>query len=419
MFRAVSLSIIRSLALYTQQKVQVIQVMLTACQQAVSIQRYCLKHVESYSENKFEKLVLLVSFIIRIYHGAWSSECQRYMVLLGFLGGAFIVSFFERHFEKSIFSGFHGYNPQARKLCITEHSKECFFRAPTRTGVDHFWFNILSGLCLCHSSCAVVPVPLQLCCCACATLALLLCLCHSRSVLPVPLQICCCACATPDLLLCLCHSHSAVLPVPLYLCCFACVTLDLLLCLCHSRSAVVPVPLSLCCCACATLDLLFCLCHSSSAVVPVQLSLCCFACATLALLLCLCHSSSAVVPVPLQLCCYACATLALLLCLCHSSSAVLPVPLQICCCACATPALLLCLCQHQLCCFPTQFQWSYICSIQGVEKSCGVYVGRDQDYAQLRADFTLLIWQVGAASVDEKDNITSLYTFQDMECKHF
>jgi len=104
--------------------------------------------------------VLLVSFIIRIYHGAWSSECQRYMVLLGFLGGAFIVSFFERHFEKSIFSGFHGYNPQARKLCITEHSKECFFRAPTRTGVDHFWFNILSGLCLCHSSCAVVPVPL-------------------------------------------------------------------------------------------------------------------------------------------------------------------------------------------------------------------------------------------------------------------
>ena len=37
MFRTVSLSITRGLALYTQQQVQVIQVMLTACQQAVSI----------------------------------------------------------------------------------------------------------------------------------------------------------------------------------------------------------------------------------------------------------------------------------------------------------------------------------------------------------------------------------------------
>jgi len=29
-------------------------------------QRYCPKHVESYSKNKFEKLVLLVGFIIRV-----------------------------------------------------------------------------------------------------------------------------------------------------------------------------------------------------------------------------------------------------------------------------------------------------------------------------------------------------------------
>ena len=29
-------------------------------------QRYCPKHVESYSKNKFEKLVLIVGFIIRI-----------------------------------------------------------------------------------------------------------------------------------------------------------------------------------------------------------------------------------------------------------------------------------------------------------------------------------------------------------------
>jgi len=40
-------------------------------------QRDCLKHVEFYSKNKFEKLVLLVSFIIRIYHDARSPERQN------------------------------------------------------------------------------------------------------------------------------------------------------------------------------------------------------------------------------------------------------------------------------------------------------------------------------------------------------
>ena len=39
-------------------------------------QRNCPKHVEFYSKNKFEKLVRLVGFIIRIYHDARSSECQ-------------------------------------------------------------------------------------------------------------------------------------------------------------------------------------------------------------------------------------------------------------------------------------------------------------------------------------------------------
>jgi len=34
------------------------------------------KHVESYSKKKFEELVHLVSFIIRIYHDARSPECQ-------------------------------------------------------------------------------------------------------------------------------------------------------------------------------------------------------------------------------------------------------------------------------------------------------------------------------------------------------
>ena len=39
-------------------------------------QRSCPKHVEIYSKNKFEKLVHLVGFIIRIYHDARSPERQ-------------------------------------------------------------------------------------------------------------------------------------------------------------------------------------------------------------------------------------------------------------------------------------------------------------------------------------------------------
>jgi hypothetical protein len=39
-------------------------------------QKTCPKHVEFYSKNKFEKLVHLVGFIIRIYHDARFSECQ-------------------------------------------------------------------------------------------------------------------------------------------------------------------------------------------------------------------------------------------------------------------------------------------------------------------------------------------------------
>jgi hypothetical protein len=41
-----------------------------------SRQGNCPKQVEFYSKNKFEKLVPLVGFIIRIYHNARSSECQ-------------------------------------------------------------------------------------------------------------------------------------------------------------------------------------------------------------------------------------------------------------------------------------------------------------------------------------------------------
>ena len=37
---------------------------------------YSPKYVEFYSKNKFEKLVYLVGFIIRIYHDARSPERQ-------------------------------------------------------------------------------------------------------------------------------------------------------------------------------------------------------------------------------------------------------------------------------------------------------------------------------------------------------
>ena len=40
------------------------------------VQRNCLKHVDTYSKNKFEKFVHLVGFIIGIYHDARSPVRQ-------------------------------------------------------------------------------------------------------------------------------------------------------------------------------------------------------------------------------------------------------------------------------------------------------------------------------------------------------
>ena len=40
-------------------------------------QSNCPKHIEFYSKNKFEKLVHLFGFIIRIYHDARSPERQK------------------------------------------------------------------------------------------------------------------------------------------------------------------------------------------------------------------------------------------------------------------------------------------------------------------------------------------------------
>ena len=44
-------------------------------------QRNCPKHVEFYSQNKFEKLVHLVGFIIRIFHDARSPERPKILLL--------------------------------------------------------------------------------------------------------------------------------------------------------------------------------------------------------------------------------------------------------------------------------------------------------------------------------------------------
>jgi len=70
MFRTVPLSIIRNFLLYTQH-------CCMSYRFADSLRASCPKHVEFYSESKFEKLVHLVCFIIRICQDARSAERQK------------------------------------------------------------------------------------------------------------------------------------------------------------------------------------------------------------------------------------------------------------------------------------------------------------------------------------------------------
>ena len=76
MFRTVPLSIIRSFSLYAQQWYMSAHIPLLCVQRKTPDdgQRNCPKYVEFYSKNKFEKLVHLVGFIIRIYHDARSPK---------------------------------------------------------------------------------------------------------------------------------------------------------------------------------------------------------------------------------------------------------------------------------------------------------------------------------------------------------
>ena len=88
MFRAVPLSIIRNLSLYTtaleQQDQDGTGSVLILLPQSCSVQckipddgqRNCPKHVEFCSKNKFEELVHLVGFITKIYRDSRSPERQ-------------------------------------------------------------------------------------------------------------------------------------------------------------------------------------------------------------------------------------------------------------------------------------------------------------------------------------------------------
>ena len=73
-FRTVRLSIIRSFLLYTQQ--WYVSYRFVDSLRAGSGRSVLILLAEFYSKNKFEKLVHLVAFIIRIYHDARPPEHQ-------------------------------------------------------------------------------------------------------------------------------------------------------------------------------------------------------------------------------------------------------------------------------------------------------------------------------------------------------
>ena len=82
MFRTVTVTIIRSLALYTHRAIHtgyvacllsstqhnlydIYRLLCLQCRTPYDGQSYCPKHVEFHSKNKLEKLVYLVGFVIR------------------------------------------------------------------------------------------------------------------------------------------------------------------------------------------------------------------------------------------------------------------------------------------------------------------------------------------------------------------
>jgi hypothetical protein len=88
MFQTVPLSIIRSFSVYTQQWCMLYRFadsLLLLCVQWKTHddgQRNCLKHVDFYSKNKFEKLVHLVGFITRRFIWNVDTCLPKYLALL-------------------------------------------------------------------------------------------------------------------------------------------------------------------------------------------------------------------------------------------------------------------------------------------------------------------------------------------------
>ena len=85
MFRTFPLSIIRSFSLYTQQRFMSHSFADSLRAGSGWNQFHCPKHVEFHSKNKFEKLVYLVGFIIRIYHHVQSPKRQIHYLKNSFL----------------------------------------------------------------------------------------------------------------------------------------------------------------------------------------------------------------------------------------------------------------------------------------------------------------------------------------------
>jgi len=53
-----------------------LQVMTYTSEKLLMMDRGTVRNMQFYSKNKSEKSVHLFGFIIRIYHDAWSPECQ-------------------------------------------------------------------------------------------------------------------------------------------------------------------------------------------------------------------------------------------------------------------------------------------------------------------------------------------------------
>ena len=107
----------------------------------------CPKHVEFYSQNKFEKSVHLVGFIIRIYHDARLSECQNHppFVLNSFFPYPIrgeCRGYFPKIFNfgsklKRVVSCFGSFTPRAESpvsISLLKHDKHCRCNITLRRG---------------------------------------------------------------------------------------------------------------------------------------------------------------------------------------------------------------------------------------------------------------------------------------------